>query len=120
MFLAPKRVIVVKDFVGSAFCVATDDGNRLHDEILARVKRGESVELSFSGVESLTSAFLNASIGQLYASLDHSVIRSHLSVRDIEDSDLVLLKRVIETAKEYFQDPQRFDQATREVLGDNE
>ena len=36
----------------------------------------------------------------------------------MEQDDLALLKRVVENAKLYFKNPQRFNQAIREVLGD--
>ena len=68
----------------------------------------------------MTSAFLNAAIGQLYGTFSEGQIRSLLKVEDIEPEDAVLLKRVVETAKLYFQDRQRFDQAVREVLEDDD
>lgn len=36
----------------------------------------------------------------------------------MQPDDMALLKRVVETAKEYFKDPQKFDQAVRDELGD--
>ena len=68
----------------------------------------------------MTPAFLNAAIGQLYGTLTEKQIRSHLRVEDIEPQDAVLLKRVVETAKSYFQDRHRFDQVFREVLEDDD
>jgi len=68
----------------------------------------------------MTPAFLNAAIGQLYGTLTEKQIRSHLRVEDIEPQDAVLLKRVVETAKLYFQDRHRFDQVFREVLEDDD
>jgi len=67
----------------------------------------------------LTSAFLNAAIGQLYGNFTEEEIRNALTVKDIEQDDLALLSRVIETAKEYFKNPKRADQAYREELGDD-
>ena len=37
----------------------------------------------------------------------------------MQADDLALLKRVVETAKQYFKDPEKFDQAVRETLGDD-
>ena len=39
---------------------------------------------------------------------------------DVEQDDLALLKRVVDTAKLYFKDPQRFDQVVREVMEDED
>ena len=68
----------------------------------------------------MTAAFLNAAIGQLYGTFTEKQIRSLLRVEDIEPQDAALLKRVVETAKLYFQDRHSFDQTVREVLEDDD
>ena len=110
----------VFEVVGSPLCVASDDGQRVHDRIAAAFKEGIDVTVSFLNVSSLTSAFLNAAIGQLYGSFTENEIRSKLMVKDIEPDDLALLKRVVETAKQYFKDPKRFNKAVQEAIGDGD
>lgn len=107
------------EIVGSPLCVASDDGQKVHDRIALALREGWRVTVSFLNVTSLTSAFLNAAIGQLYGSFTEEQIRSLLKVQDIQPDDLALLKRVVETAKQYFKDPKRFQQAVREVLGED-
>lgn len=63
----------------------------------------QSIVLSFDKVTILTTAFLDAAIGQLYGVFSEEQIRSLLKVNNIQAHDLVLLKRVIETAKQYFE-----------------
>ena len=106
------------EIVGSSLCVASEDGQKVYDRIEAALKEGRSVSVSFRNVTSLTSAFLNAAIGQLYGSFDEDEIRASLKVQDMEPDDRALLKRVVDTAKEYFKDPHRFSQAVEEVLGE--
>ncbi len=108
----------VFEVVGTPLCVASDDGQRVHDRIEAALKKGSNVTVSFLNVSSLTSAFLNAAIGQLYGSFTENEIRSKLKVKDIEPDDLALLKRVVETAKQYFKDPKRFNKAVQEAIED--
>ncbi len=108
----------VFEVVGTPLCVASDDGQRVHDRIAAALKEGSNVTVSFLNVSSLTSAFLNAAIGQLYGSFTENEIRSKLKVKDIEPDDLALLKRVVETAKHYFKDPKRFNKAVQEAIED--
>ena len=91
-------------------------GQKVYDRLEPGLKSGRRVILSFRNVTTLTSAFLNAAIGQLYGTFDSEQIRSLLEVKDIEQDDLELLKRVIETAKQYFRDPEKFDQAVQDVL----
>ena len=111
-------ILSIFEVVGSPLCVASDDGQRVHDRVAAALKEGSDVTVSFLNVSSLTSAFLNAAIGQLYGSFTENEIRSKLKVKDMEPDDLALLKRVVETAKQYFKDPKRFNNAVEEVIGD--
>jgi hypothetical protein len=105
------------EIVGSPLCVASSDGQKVYDRLEAALKEGRSVMLSFHNITTLTSAFLNAAIGQLYGLFTENQIRSLLKVQGIQPDDLALLKRVVETAKQYFKNPQKFNQAVRETLG---
>ena len=109
----------ILEVVGSPLCVASDDGQKVHDRIAAAMKEGQGVTVSFLNVSSLTSAFLNAAIGQLYSSFSENEIRSKLKVADLEPDDRELLKRVVDTAKEYFKDPERFKRAERAASRDS-
>jgi hypothetical protein len=108
----------VYEIVGSPLCVASEDGQKVYDRIEAALKEGRDVSVSFRNIKTLTSAFLNAGVGQLYGSFEEEEIRSRLKVQDMEPDDRALLKRVVDTAKEYFKDPHRFDQAIGEALGE--
>ena len=108
--------ISVFEVVGSPLCVASTDGQKLYDRLVAALEQGRSVSLSFLNVSTLTSAFLNAAVGQLYAKLDEANIRELLRVQDIEPDDAALLKRVVDTAKLYFEDPERFRNLMQEIL----
>jgi hypothetical protein len=110
----------IYELVGSSLCVASDDGQKVFEQIALALKDDRQVQLSFLNVESLTSAFLNAAVGQLYGQFPEDQIRRNLSVTDIDDNDLALLKRVIDTAKIYFNSPQIFNMARQEVLGDDD
>ncbi|MDE0029340.1 MAG: STAS-like domain-containing protein [Deltaproteobacteria bacterium] len=108
--------ISVFGVVGSPLCVASGDGQKVHDRLAATLRQNRRVVLSFLNVSTLTSAFLNTAIGQLYGEFKENQIRELLSVEDMEAEDLALLKRVVDTAKLYFKDPERFNQAARETL----
>lgn len=112
--------ISIFEVVGNSLCVASSDGQKVFERLASALKEGGRVVLSFRNVSTLTSAFLNAAIGQLYGEFSGEQIRSLLKVQDIQPDDLALLKRVVETAKQYFSDPQKFDQALRDTLGDED
>lgn len=108
------------EVVGSTLCVASEDGQKVYDQISKALIDSQKVRLSFLNVESLTSAFLNAAIGQLYGNFQEEQLRNSLSVIDIENDDLALLRRVIETAKLYFTTPDVFDSAWKHVIGESD
>ena len=94
--------IEVLTLVGSPFCVASEDGARLYDAIYQRLHQDQTVEVSFSGVRRLTTAFLNAAIGQAYNEFSEDQIRKHLRVSDLDEKGLSLLKQVVDRAKIFF------------------
>ena len=104
------------EVVGSPFCVASSDGQTICDHLTVALKADRRIALSFRNVTTLTAAFLNTAIGQLYGMFSEEQIRSRLKVEDVGADDLALLKRAVDTAKLYFKDPQRFDQVVRETL----
>jgi hypothetical protein len=110
----------IYEIVGSSLCVASQDGQKVFEQIQQALKDGKKVRLSFQNVESLTSAFLNAAIGQLYGFFDNDLLKERLSVTNIEKDDLALLKRVIDTAKQYFKDPAVIEAVRREAMGDDD
>ena len=97
------------EVVGAPLCVASNDGQKVYDRLAAALKADRRITLSFHKVTTLTAAFLNAAIGQLYGTFSEEKIRSRLKVENVESDDLALLKRVIDNAKLYFKNPQRVD-----------
>lgn len=112
--------ITLIEVVGSDLCIASEDGQKVHDVIKRALEDGKNVRLSFKGVRDLTSAFLNSAIGQLYGELPEAEMKEKLSVSDASNEDLLLLKRIVNRAKEFFKDRERFETATRELMGDDD
>ena len=108
------------EVVGSPFCVASDDGQKVHKHLDAALRENQEVVLSFHNVTALTTPFLTAAVGELYGTFSEEKIRSLLKVEDAEQDDLALLKRVVDNVKLYFKDPTRYNQIFQEVLGDDD
>lgn len=104
------------EVVGSTFCVASDDGQKVYNRISSALEQGYEVALSFHNVRVLTSAFLNAAVGQLYGKFDSTLLSARLSAKDIEAGDQDFLKWVIDSAKQYYRDPDAFNQAFQDEL----
>ncbi len=118
--MAEAIIVRILDVVGSPLAVSAEDGQAVHDKIVPLLRENRAVRLSFQGIETVISAFLNAAIGQLYGELSEDRIRELLSVEDMAPEDLALLKRVIDNAKRYFANRPAFDQAWKEEVGDDE
>ena len=117
----PENIkISLFEVVGSPFCVASDNGQKIHDRVATALKADRDVVLSFRNVTALTATFLNTAIGQLYGTFSEEKIRSLLKVENAKPDDLRLLKSAVNNAKLYFKDPERFNQAVREVMGDED
>ena len=112
-----ETIIHVFSTVGSPFCVEADDGQKIFNLIFKALKEGRKVKLSFQNVEMLTSSFLNTAIGQLYkGDFDERDLKNKLSVEEISPEDVALLKRVTNTAKLYYQNPERLEKSINEIL----
>jgi len=109
--------ITVIDIAGTSCCVATCDGQKVHDMITVAFCENRKVELSFAEISDLTPAFLNSAVGQLYGTFSAELIESNLSFTDIPEEDEIILKRVIERAKTYFENAYSSRKALRDALG---
>ncbi|WP_149554531.1 STAS-like domain-containing protein [Treponema pectinovorum] len=109
----------VYQIVGSEICVEADDGKKVYDVICEFIRQKQPFVLSFLNVTMLTSAFLNTAIGLLYKDFSEEDIKKYLSVDDIDPTDAVLLKRVVNTAKLFYSDPERILNSLKEVLGES-
>ncbi len=102
--------------VGDSFCVAAEDGEMVFKQIQRGIEEKKTLVISFQNIDMLTSAFLNTAIGKLYGEYDEKTVKQYLSVEDINDSDKLLLKRVIDTAKAYYKDPTQFEESIKKIM----
>ncbi len=113
-----KITINIYAIVGDAFCVSAEDGDKVFERIKKAIQANKTVVVSFLNVQMLTSAFLNTAIGKLYGEFEEKKIKESLSVSDMNDDDKLLLKRVIDTAKAYYKDPDRFEKSIKMIMED--
>ncbi|MCK4663680.1 MAG: STAS-like domain-containing protein [Bacteroidales bacterium] len=90
--------------VGSDVAVSSEKGNEIFVQIDKALQNNVIVNLDFSNIKILTTAFLNAAIGQLYSKYKSETLKKSLRLFNISDSDKLLLKKVTDRAKEYFAD----------------
>lgn len=101
--------LLVREIIKSDVAVSTDDGDLVFAEINKALSLGQSVELDFSGIQILITAFLNAAIGRLYSKYDSDQLNAMLKLINVANEDKVLFKKVVERAKEYFANKKEFE-----------
>jgi hypothetical protein len=116
-------MIKVADVCGLV-CVDPQDGERLHEALIsalggseslpscfagdahtepaAGTSGGQTVELDFDGVTTLTSSFLNAAIGRLYEKFDPKDLACRLTFKRLDRTDEGLLRLVQNNAIRYY------------------
>lgn len=97
------------------FCVAADDGEAIFERIKDALEAGQTVALSFAGVESLSTAFLNSAIGQLLEVVSNEDLNTRLKIVDLNSDDMLMLRRVIANAKRYYANPQQFLETQKQL-----
>lgn len=102
--------------IENSLAVSSDDGDELFQKIDSMLKSGQIVEIDFSGIEVMTSAFLNAAIGQLYSSYTSVQLNKQLKLKNVNKEDIFLIKKVIERAKEYFANRIGFESLANRVI----
>ena len=115
-----QLTVRVTDIIGSSLCVSAYDGQLVFEKIAPLMRDGRKINLSFEGAETIISSFLNAAVGQLYDEFSEENVRTQLTVSDMAQEDLQILKRVVENAKKYFAQKNNYDRAWREEVGDVE
>lgn len=113
--------VLISSIVGGGICVAASDGQRVHKSIYDAIINGNRVEISFFGITRMTTAFLNAAVGQLYGEFDEDKIRKHLAPPvDYEDWHLRRLKMVVDRAKVYFSDRAAVEEIFQEIENESD
>lgn len=109
----------IYQIVGNPLCVDTRDGEKVAKVIAEFLSHDKPIVLSFLNIKIITSAFLNSAIGVMYKDDETAnKMKTLVSVKDIKKADVILLRRVVEMAKEYYKDPCRIERSLREVLGE--
>ncbi|MFH0893514.1 MAG: STAS-like domain-containing protein [Bacteroidota bacterium] len=109
-----KFVIRVFDEVGGDSAISVDDGDALFKKIDNAIEKNLIVILDFQNITLIITAFLNAAIGQLYSKYTSEQLKGKLELENIKPEDVHLFKKVIESAKAYFANPEDFEENIKE------
>jgi len=115
----PAVQIQVANIIGNVYAVEAEEGQKVHELVKKAFEENRKVILSFLNIEMMTTAFLNTAIGQLYGDFSEETVKERLRVEHMSESGKVLLKRVVDTAKLFYNDSdtfQRMQQSINEIL----
>jgi hypothetical protein len=110
------KILKVKDLINVDFAVTTDDGDSVYKILDRHFVNREKVILNFSEIYILTTAFLNAAIGQLYSKYTSEDISAYLKLEGVNESDKILFKTVTQRAKEYFANKESFEKNAGDAI----
>ncbi|TAF33481.1 MAG: DUF4325 domain-containing protein [Cytophagales bacterium] len=110
--------INIVNTIGDVFGIEAEDGQKVFELIIKAFNDKKKVTLTFQNIEMLTTAFLNTAVGQLYKEHSDEFIKANLKVSDISDSGKVALKRVVDTAKLFYKDPEALKRSIDEITED--
>jgi hypothetical protein len=93
----------VRDAIG-AYAVTLADGEIVYHSIHPELRAGRPVQLDFADVEVFASPFFNAAVGTLLKDISAEDLNDLLGIANLSPAGTHVLRRVIENAKQYYQD----------------
>lgn len=93
--------LIIADIIQSRTAAYQDEGQHVYTLLEESMRVPQSFTLSFQGLETCSTRFLNASIGRLYRAFPFDDINSKMTITDISDDDKVLpemIRRAIDKA----------------------
>ncbi|MCT3277500.1 DUF4325 domain-containing protein [Lactiplantibacillus pentosus] len=74
------KVLKIKDEIKTPLAVTADKANYIYKLLSESVQNKEIVSVDFSGITTLTTAFLNIAIGQLYSVGDQNTLNQYIKI----------------------------------------
>ena len=111
-----KIIIRIFEEVGGDAAISVADGDAIFKKIDSAISNRLAVVLDFQNINLIVTAFLNACIGQLYSKYSSEQLNNSLILENIKSEDQHLFVMVIKRAKEYFANPNDFDNTVEEVM----
>jgi hypothetical protein len=101
----------IVDIINTDFAVTPESGQKVFELLNSYFKKGSIAELNFLGINTMTTAFLNAAIGQLYSidEYNSSFLKDHLKPINLTNFQIRQMQMVVDGAKKYFSNKSKFD-----------
>lgn len=115
------RTLKIKDIINNDIAVSTDMGEKVYELINGFLEKNENVVLDFSEIQIMTTAFLNVAIGKLYGNENYNseFLNKNIEIINVAKEDMLLFKKVVERAKEYFKVKANIENSAKDILIDD-
>lgn len=107
------------EIVGSSTAVSTEAGQKVFSLLDKAFQNNITTILDFKEIRLMTSAFLNAAIGQLYSKYNSDKLQLLIKLENISNQDKLLIKKVVDAAKEYFSNKEKMDKIIDQSLNND-
>jgi hypothetical protein len=75
-----KSRIVIRDIIKTDLAVSSDKAVYIAKLLREKIENQEAIVLDFSNIKSLTTAFLNVAVGELYATVSTDIFNKYIFV----------------------------------------
>nr|DAJ07174.1 MAG TPA: protein of unknown function DUF4325 [Caudoviricetes sp.] len=76
-----EKTLVIKDQIKTNLAITSEKARRIEEIVLESVKNKQQIELDFSGIDTLTTAFLNVAIGSLYTKYNPTILNKYVHIK---------------------------------------
>lgn len=94
-------ILNIHDYIDSSLAVSADQGQKIFEIITDTIKKDEKIIIKFSELTTITTAFLNTAIGQLYNVGSDSTLNNyiHIDGSTLSPSQREKVRLVMQNAK---------------------
>lgn len=92
----------IKTVIDSEYAVSAEKAEKVSDLIRNGVKDKKIINVSFSGLSVVITAFLNIVVGDLYDEFDDKTLKQYVNYIDCDEDTQKLIELVISKAKKIY------------------
>ena len=96
------KTIKISDYVSLNQAATVDEGQKIYDLIIQYLQNKEEVELDFSDITVITTAFLNIAIGCLYENYTSEELNEYIKFSNLLPGKKERIAMVAEHAKIFY------------------
>ena len=114
-----EQIIKVNELISCNKGVTPDEGQVIYDKLMETFNKGNNAVLDFSGVEMMTTAFLNVAIGNLYKDFNSDRLKGLLRFINLDEATAFRIKKVTDNAKQFYKNQEEFSQTVNDAINEN-